>query len=173
MSRPYGDMIDILDVELRRVLRNVEDVTDEQRTGMSPCGSDWTLPTKLQPPDPALPPWTVFGVLRQAFSKTIEECRATPPDTVGSGYHALMRLDEFATSRIVEAVVHGMDLTDALGREPDAGPEAVAVTAGILDELLARRTVAGRPADLIDDRAWIRVASGRGPHPDPRLPLIG
>ena len=27
-----------------------------------------------------------------------------------------MSIDEFVTSRIVEAVVHGMDLTDALGR---------------------------------------------------------
>jgi len=39
--------------------------------------------------------------------------------------------------------------------------------------LLGRRTVAGRPPDLTDDLAWIRAASGRGPHPDPRLPLIG
>ena len=55
-----------------------------------------------------------------------------------------------------------------------ATPEGLAVTAAILDELLARRT-AGRPPDLAgDDLAWVRAASGRGPaHPDPRLPLIG
>ena len=92
---------------------------------------------------------------------------------MGSGYYALMELGEFVPSRIVEAVVHGFDLTDALGRETIASPEAVAVTAGILDELLARRTVAGRPADLTDDLAWVRAASGRAPHDDPRLPLIG
>ena len=56
-----------------------------------------------------------------------------------------MRLDEFVASRIVEAVVHGMDLTDALGRECMATPEGIAVTAELLDELLARRTVPGRP----------------------------
>jgi len=113
-------------------------------------------------------------VLAATFAKTIEGARSTPPDTVGSGYYALMRLDEFVASRVVEAVVHGMDLTDALGREPMATPEGVAVTAAILDDLLARRTVAGRPADLADDLAWVRAASGRGPeHPDPRLPLIG
>jgi hypothetical protein len=93
-------------------------------------------------------------VLHGTFSATIAESRATPPDTVGPGYYALMRLDEFVPSRVLEAVVHGLDLTDALGREPMATPEGVAITAGILDELLARRTVAGRPAD-------------------PRLPLIG
>jgi hypothetical protein len=119
-------------------------------------------------------PGDMPAVLGETFSKTIEEARATPPETVGSGYYALMRLDEFVPSRIVEAVVHGVDLTDALGRDRMATDEAVAVTAAILDELLARRTVAGRPADLGDDDwAWVRAASGRSEHPDPRLPLIG
>jgi len=112
-------------------------------------------------------------VLHETFTRTIDGARSTPPETVGPGYYALMRLDEFVPSRVVEAVVHGMDLTDALGREPIATPEAVALTAGILDDLLARKTVAGRPADLADDLAWVRAASGRGEHPDPRLPLIG
>ena len=118
-------------------------------------------------------PGDMPGALRETFTKTIEESRANPPTLVGSGYYALMELGEFVPSRIVEAVVHGFDLTDALGRETIASPEAVAVTAGILDELLARRTVAGRPADLTDDLAWVRAASGRAPHDDPRLPLIG
>ena len=112
-------------------------------------------------------------VLHETFSKTVSESRATPPDTIGSGYYALMRLGEFVPSRIVEAVVHGFDLTDAVGRPTIATPEGVAVTAAILDDLLARRTVAGRPADLADDLSWVRAASGRTPHPDPRLPLIG
>jgi hypothetical protein len=118
-------------------------------------------------------PGDMPSALRETFTKTIEESRANPPTLVGSGYYALMELGEFVPSRIVEAVVHGFDLTDALGRETIASPEAVAVTAGILDELLARRTVAGRPADLADDMAWVRAASGRAPHDDPRLPLIG
>jgi uncharacterized protein (TIGR03083 family) len=113
------------------------------------------------------------GVLAETFSKTISESRALAAGTVGSGYYALMRLDEFVASRIVEAVVHGIDLTDATGRDSIATPDGIAFTAGLLDELLARRTVAGRPADLSDDLAWIRAASGRAPHADPRLPLIG
>jgi hypothetical protein len=52
--------------------------------------------------------------------------------------------------------------------------DTVQTLAAILDQLLARKTVAGRPPDLADDMAWVRAASGRGPgHPDPRLPLIG
>jgi hypothetical protein len=116
------------------------------------------------------------AVLEETFTKTIEESRANPPTLVGPGYYALMELGEFVPSRVVEAVVHGLDLTDALGRDPVATPEGIAVAASILDDLLARRTVAGRPGDLSDDFEWIRAASGRrpqGPHPDPRLPLIG
>jgi hypothetical protein len=112
-------------------------------------------------------------VLAETFARTIEEARATSPDVTGSGYYALMQLGEFVPSRVVEAVVHGMDLTDALGQDPIATPEGVAMTAAIFDELIARRTVPGRPAGLADDMAWVRAASGRAPHPDPRLPLVG
>jgi hypothetical protein len=118
-------------------------------------------------------PGQMADVLSETFGKTIQEARATPPDTVGSGYYALMRLGEFIPSRVVEAVVHGMDLTDTLGQDSVATPGGLVMTAAILDELLARRTVGGRPADLSDDVTWVRAASGRSPHPDPRLPLIG
>ncbi len=118
-------------------------------------------------------PGDMPGVLRETFGKTIEESRATAPATIGSGYYALMELGEFVPSRVVEAVVHGFDLTDALGRDTIATPKGTAMAASILDELLARRTVAGRPGDLTDDLAWVRAASGRAAHDDPRLPLIG
>jgi hypothetical protein len=84
-----------------------------------------------------------------------------------------MRVDEFVASRVVEAVVHGIDLTQALGRDPIATADGIAVTASILDDLLARRTVAGRPPQLSDDWDWILAASGRAEFSDPRLPLIG
>lgn len=118
-------------------------------------------------------PTTMPAVLDETFSKTVEESRANPPGLIGPGYYALMELGEFVPSRVVEAVVHGLDLIDALGREPIATADGITITAGILDELLARRTVAGRPVDLADDLAWIRAASGRGEHSDPRLPIIG
>ena len=115
-------------------------------------------------------------VLAETFGKTIEEARANPPALVGPGYYAPMALGEFVASRVAEAVIHGLDLTDPLGSTPLAAPAAITACASILDELLARRTVPGRPADLSDDLDWIRAAAGRrpaGPHPDPRLPLIG
>ena len=106
------------------------------------------------------------------FAAAIDGATSNPPDLIGSGFFALMRLDEWVPTRTVEAVVHGMDLTDGLGRDSIATPEGIAVTAAIIDELLARRTVGGRPADLGDGLAFIRAASGRGPHSDPRFPLI-
>jgi Mycothiol maleylpyruvate isomerase N-terminal domain len=112
-------------------------------------------------------------VLAETFGKTIEESRAVPAGTVGPGYFAPMRVEEFVASRVVEAVVHGFDLTLALGRDPIATPEGLALTASILDDLLARRTVGHRPADLEDDLLWVLAASGRAEHPDNRLPLIG
>ncbi len=113
------------------------------------------------------------GVLAETFSGTIADARAVPASTVGPGYFASMRVDEFVASRIVEAVVHGIDLTQALGRDSIATPEGISATAAILDDLLARRTIPGRPAGLSDDFDWILAASGRAESGDARLPLIG
>jgi len=112
-------------------------------------------------------------VLGETFAKAVQEARAVPAETVGPGYFAPMRVDEFVASRMVEAVVHGIDLTQALGRDTIATPDGIAITAAILDDLLARRTVAGRPAQLADDLDWILAASGRAESADTRLPLIG
>lgn len=138
------------------------------RSEVAPVVYDYAF-TMVEDRTPAAMP----GVLSETFSATVREARERPPDLIGPGYYALMRLDEFVISRVVEAVVHGLDLTDALGRDSIATPEGIAITAEVLDDLLARRTVAGRPADLADDWEWIRAASGRGAHSDPRLPLIG
>jgi uncharacterized protein (TIGR03083 family) len=109
---------------------------------------------------------------RSTFGRSLDGIRATDRSAIGSGFFALMTLEEWVPTRTVEAVVHGIDVTDALGRPTVATPEGMALTAGVLDDLLARRTVAGRPADLADDEAWVRAASGRRGHPVPRLPLI-
>ena len=71
----------------------------------------------------------MLDVLAETFAKTIEECRAVPASTVGPGYFAPMQVDEFVASRVVEAVVHGLDLTLALGREPIASSAGLALTA--------------------------------------------
>jgi hypothetical protein len=112
-------------------------------------------------------------VLQATFASALDGARSVPADTVGPGYFAPMRIDEFVPSRIVEAVVHGIDLTQALGTGTIATPEGIAVTAAILDDLLARRTTGTRPAEFADDLDWILAASGRASTTDVRLPLIG
>jgi hypothetical protein len=113
------------------------------------------------------------GVLTETFTKTISEAREVPADLVGPGYFAPMRVDEFVYSRILEAVVHGIDLAQAVNGPIFATPEGITATASILDDLLARRTRGTRPPELKDDLAWILAASGRGESADNRLPLIG
>src|SRR4029077_16173160 len=68
-------------------------------------------------------PAEMADVLAETFGQTIEEARAVPAGTVGPGYFAPMQVDEFVASRVVEAVVHGLNLTLALGRAPIATPE--------------------------------------------------
>ncbi len=113
------------------------------------------------------------GVLAETFSKTISEAREVPADLVGPGYFAPMRVDEFVHSRILEAVVHGIDLAQAVNGPIFATPDGITTTASILDDLLARRTRGTRPPELKDDLAWILAASGRAESADNRLPLIG
>jgi hypothetical protein len=119
-------------------------------------------------------PSTILDTVRETFKKVLDAIRTTPPETVGPGFFAPIRLDEFVATRVVETVVHGLDLTDALGRPPLAMPKGTPIAAEVLDEVLARVAEPGRPADLVgDDLAFIRAAAGRGEHPDARLPVVG
>ncbi len=115
--------------------------------------------------------------LSETFSRSLQEARATSPETVGSfpGFepYPSIRLDDWMSSRIVEAVVHGMDLTDALDRSTTVTADGISHTARLFDDLLARQGEPGRPLDLGDDLARVRAAAGRDHHGDPRLPLIG
>ncbi len=119
-------------------------------------------------------PATILDKVNETFTQALEAIKTTPPDTIGPGFFGPMRLDEFVATRLVETRVHGLDLTDALGRPPLPMPQTTTMAAEVLDEVLARRAVPGRPADLeADDLAFIRAAAGRGEHPDPRLPVVG
>jgi uncharacterized protein (TIGR03083 family) len=119
-------------------------------------------------------PATILDKVNQTFTQALEAIKTTPPDTIGPGFFGPMRLDEFVATRLVETRVHGLDLTDALGMPPLPMPRTTTMAAEVLDEVLARRAVPGRPADLeADNLAFIRAAAGRGQHPDPRLPVVG
>jgi uncharacterized protein (TIGR03083 family) len=227
-ARSYQEMVDALAEEGLPALQDT-------LSGLAP--QDWERPTRLRPPDPDKPPWTVLQLaahfdvfmgltmglvaepmsaqpvvdrasfyisvsdrsrvspviyqyivdhaeghtpatirdqVQGTFAKALEAIKTTPPDTIGPGFFGPMRLDEFVATRLVETRVHGLDLTDALGAPPIPMPQTTTMAAEVLDEVLARRVVPGRPADLDgDDLAFIRAAAGRGDHPDPRLPVVG
>lgn len=55
-------------------------------------------------------PTTMLDAVRQTFKNVLEAIRTTPPDTIGPAFFAPMRLDEFVPTRVVETVVHCMDL---------------------------------------------------------------
>ena len=119
-------------------------------------------------------PATIRDQVGKTFTQALEAIKTTPPDTIGPGFFGPMRLDEFVATRLVETQVHGMDLTDALGVPPLHMPRTMVMAAEVLDEVLARRAVPGRPVDLEgDDLGFIRAAAGRGEYPDPRLPVVG
>jgi hypothetical protein len=112
----YEDAVRTLEVELRGVEQVFRDLTPNSG-GPRPSSGRSTRPS----PTGRCSSWPEMpNVLHATFTKTIEGARAMAPDTVGPGYYALMRLDEFVASRVVEAVVHGLDLTDAIGRDPIA-----------------------------------------------------
>ena len=105
-------------------------------------------------------PGTILETVHGTFKQARESARATASDTVGPAFYGDIRLDEFLATRVGEAVVHGLDLTGALGRPPLPMPTAVPIAAEGLEEMLARVRVAGRPADHADDDlAFIRAAS--------------
>jgi uncharacterized protein (TIGR03083 family) len=117
-------------------------------------------------------PAEVLGYCRRTSGDALARAESVDPSFVGSPLVGEMRVDEFVVTRIVEAVVHGLDLGQALDlqhRPTDGGLEA---TAAVLDDLLWARDQRRRPAALVDDWTWVRVASGRARHPDLVAPLI-
>ncbi len=106
------------------------------------------------------------------FSGPVERARRVDPAFVGSTVLGAMRIDEFIATRVVEAVVHGLDLAQALDRSFTPSHAAVDCVADVLDAL-GRRKGVDRPEALEDDWLWVQVASGRRRHDDLPTPLLG
>ena len=78
-----------------------------------------------------------------------------------------MRLDEYLATRVLEVVVHHMDLRAALDLPPSSDPAAARLVMQILEGLLG----GPRPRNLGRTR-FIQVATGRLPSDDPRFPVL-
>lgn len=112
--------------------------------------------------------------LRELVAASVSQANALLPTAspdwtlVAPGGIAWARLDQALATRIFELTVHGLDLAQATGSSDV--PCAAALEAS--GEILDRRLDGARPTDLQADLDWVRAATGRTPHRDPRLPVV-
>lgn len=107
----------------------------------------------------------VVGGFRRSAAAAFAAIDATPGAVLQARRGPVAR-DDYLLTRLLELVVHADDLARALGRE-DAPllPEAVAAVAAALTAAYG----APPPAAGV---AWLRLATGRVPSSDPRLPIL-
>ena len=106
-----------------------------------------------------------FGV---RWRRSAQRAEALPADHVLPTFRGPMRLDEYVATRVLEVVVHHMDLRGALDLPADSDPAAARLTMGILEGLLG----APRPRNMGRTR-FILAATGRVAVDDPRFPVLG
>jgi uncharacterized protein (TIGR03083 family) len=114
----------------------------------------------------------ILDLCATSFSVPVGKARLVHPGFVGSTVLGAMRIDEFIATRVVEVVVHGLDLAQALDRSFTPSREAVDCVADVLDSLGGRKGI-DRPESLADGWLWVQVASGRRRHDDFPTPLLG
>ena len=98
---------------------------------------------------------------------TLQAANEAGPDHVLFTIMGPMRLDEYVATRVLEVVVHHMDLRAALDLPPASDPAAARLVMQMLEGLLG----GPRPRNLGRTR-FIQVATGRLPSDDPRFPVL-
>ena len=93
--------------------------------------------------------------------------RSLPPDHLTSSLRGPMLLDEYLATRVVELVVHHMDVRAALDLPPESDVGAARLTMAVLEGLLG----GPRPRNLGRTR-FILAATGRVEVDDPRFPVL-
>lgn len=94
----------------------------------------------------------------QQVKQIADRVTASPERLVATRHGDPMRLTDFQVTRVVELVVHGLDLADALGVAPWLTAEAAAVVTGLLFGLSAP---AAEAALGVDTAGLLRRATGR------------
>jgi uncharacterized protein (TIGR03083 family) len=98
---------------------------------------------------------------------SVERAAVLPPQHVIATVRGPMRLDEYTATRVVEMVVHHMDLRMAIDQPPGPTPAAGRLTMSVLEALLGSR----RPRNLGRTR-FILAATGRLASTDDRFPVL-
>lgn len=89
------------------------------------------------------------------------------PDQTLNTFRGPMRLDEYVGTRVLEMVVHHLDVRVALDQPPSSTPEAARMTMALLEGLLGEP----RPRNMGRTR-FIQAATGRIDTDDPRFPVL-
>lgn len=110
----------------------------------------------------------VSRVWKDVHERALQVVHAAPPDRGVPTPFGVLRLDHYLPTRVVEVAVHGLDLRHALGLEEVVTPEALQVTATVLDHLLPGDRAPGHE----DDLDFVLAATGRRPSDDSRLPVL-
>lgn len=112
------------------------------------------------------------GSLVEAFAdgwrRAAGRAGGEPPDRTVASRHGPMRLDDYLATRVLELVVHHLDLRRATDLPPAATVEAARLAMSLLESLLG----GPRPRNLGRTR-FLLAATGRIPVDDPRFPILG
>lgn len=103
----------------------------------------------------------------QAWRTCHARIAALPADHVTVTLRGPMLLNEYLATRVLELVVHHMDVRAALDLPPQSDPGAARLTMALLEGLLG----GPRPRNLGRTR-FILAATGRVEADDPRLPVL-
>lgn len=116
----------------------------------------------------AVDPASLPAAFAEAWRADAALAAALPADRLLTSIRGAIRLDEYLATRVLEAVVHHLDLRVALDLPAAASPQGGRLVTALLESMLD----GPRPRALGRVR-FLQVATGRIPSDDPRFPLLG
>lgn len=112
-------------------------------------------------------PTTLPGRFNLGWLASVAAASDHGPEQLLPTFRGTMRLDEYVATRVLEVVVHHLDVRTALDLPPASTPAASRMTMNILEGLLGE----SRPRAMGRTR-FILAATGRLQVDDPRFPVL-
>lgn len=115
----------------------------------------------------AVEPDTLPAAFAEAWRADAALAATLPPDRLVGSIFGPIRLDDYLATRVLEVVIHHLDVRTCLDLPAAVSPEGGRVATALLESLLN----GPRPRALGRVR-FLQVATGRIPSDDPRFPLL-
>lgn len=112
-------------------------------------------------------PATLPQRFARGWTASLAAARDQGPDRLLPTFRGTMRLDDYLATRVVEVVVHHLDVRSVTDLPPASTPAAARMTMATLEALLGQP----RPRNMGRTR-FIQAATGRLPVDDPRFPVL-